>query len=99
MHVTATAYNSVPHQTDGQPALTASGERLRPGMRAIAVSPDLAEAGLSFGTRVEIEGLAGEWDRMPPRWRRKIDVYLGSDEAAAREFGERRVRIRWRPQE
>jgi 3D (Asp-Asp-Asp) domain-containing protein len=100
MHVTATAYNSVPEQTDGHPALTASGERLRPGMRAIAVSPDLEHAGLDFGTRVEIEGLAGEWvvlDRMPPRWRRKIDVYLGTDEAAARDFGERRLRIRWRP--
>ncbi len=99
LRVTATAYNSHADQTDAQPALSASGERLRPGMRAIAVSPDLAAAGLDFGTRVEIEGLAGEWivlDRMPAKWRRKIDVYMGDDEAAARHFGERELRIRWR---
>jgi 3D (Asp-Asp-Asp) domain-containing protein len=100
LRVTATAFNSVPEQTDGQPALTASGESLRPGLRAIAVSPDLESAGLALGTLVEIEGLAGEWrvlDRMPPRWRRRIDVYMGLDEAAARRFGKRQVTIRWRP--
>jgi 3D (Asp-Asp-Asp) domain-containing protein len=99
LRVTATAFNSHPDQTDGNPSETASGERLRPGMRAIAVSPDLEKAGLDFGTRVEIEGLDGEWvvlDRMPPKWQRKIDVYMGEDEAAARRFGERTVRIRWR---
>jgi 3D (Asp-Asp-Asp) domain-containing protein len=98
--VTATAFNSVPDQTDGHPALTASGEALRPGVRAIAVSPDLERAGLALGTRVEIEGLAGEWrilDRMAPRWRRRIDVYMGLDEEAARRFGKRQVTIRWRP--
>jgi 3D (Asp-Asp-Asp) domain-containing protein len=100
LRVTATAFNSVPDQTDAHPALTASGETLRPGVRAIAVSPDLERAGLALGTRVEIEGLAGEWrilDRMPPRWRRRIDVYMGLDEAAARRFGKREVTIRWRP--
>ena len=100
LEVTASAFNSVADQTDGQPALTASGERLRPGLRALAVSDDLFEAGLDFGTRVEIEGLPGEWvvmDRMHSRWRRKIDVYLGADEKAALAFGEKKVRIRWRP--
>jgi len=97
--VTATAYNSLVAQTDGQPTLTASGERLAPGMRAIAVSRDLEQAGLRFGTRVEIDG-HGEWvvlDRMAPRWRRKIDLYMGTDEAAARRFGRQTVRIRWSP--
>jgi len=99
LRVTATAFNSHRDQTDGQPTLTASGAELRPGMRAIAVSPDLAEAGLAFGTRVEIEGLDGEYvvlDRMPARWRRKIDVYMGDDEAAALRFGRRSLTIRWR---
>jgi 3D (Asp-Asp-Asp) domain-containing protein len=99
LRVTATAFNSVASQTDGQPTLTASGERLRPGLRALAVSQDLERAGLEFGTRVEIEG-HGEWvvlDRMAPRWRRKIDLYMGNDEAAAKQFGEREVQIRWRP--
>jgi 3D (Asp-Asp-Asp) domain-containing protein len=100
LEVTASAYNSVAEQTDGHPAVTASGERLRPGMRALAVSDDLFESGLDFGTRVEIDGLPGEWivmDRMHSRWRRKIDVYMGHDEAAALAFGEKKVRIRWRP--
>lgn len=101
LRVTATAFNSLAGQTDATPTLTASGERLRPGMRAIAVSRDLERAGLRFGTRVEIEGLDGAWvvlDRMAPRWRRKIDVYLGNDAAAAKRFGTRKVRIQWTPE-
>ena len=49
--------------------------------------------------RIGVEG-HGEWvvlDRMAPRWRRKIDLYVGADEAAALRFGEREVQIRWRP--
>jgi 3D (Asp-Asp-Asp) domain-containing protein len=79
-----------------------SGERLQHGVRALAVSDDLFEGGLGFGARVEIDGLPGEWivmDRMHSRWRRKIDVYLGNDVDAAKRFGEKRVRIRWRPPE
>jgi 3D (Asp-Asp-Asp) domain-containing protein len=100
LEVEAHAYNSLPEQTDGDPALTASGARLRPGMRAIAVSEDLLAMGLGYGTRVTIEGLPGEWtvlDRMGPRHRRAIDVYLGEDREQALRFGERRVRIRWSP--
>jgi len=97
LEVTATAFTSHEAQTDAHPRLTASGERLRPGMRALAVSRDLERAGLTFGTEVQIEG-HGEWvvlDRMAPRWRRKIDLYMGENEAAARRFGEREVTIRW----
>src|SRR5690606_4913177 len=66
--VPARAYTSHPEQTQGDPFETASGETLRPGMRVLAVSPDLLEAGLDFGTRVRIEGQDGEWtvrDRLP----------------------------------
>jgi 3D (Asp-Asp-Asp) domain-containing protein len=100
--VTASAYNSTVEQTDGHPQLTASGETLRPGLRALAVSDDLFEAGLDFGTRVEIEGMPGEWivmDRMHSRWKRKIDVYMGVDRDGALRFGEKRVKIRWQPPE
>lgn len=100
LRVTASAFNSHPDQTDGHPNLTASGETLRPGLRALAVSDDLFAAGLGFGTRVQIEGIDGEWvvmDRMHSRWTRRIDLYMGDDEARARQFGERRVEIRWRP--
>jgi 3D (Asp-Asp-Asp) domain-containing protein len=96
--VDATAYNSLPEQTEGDPTLSASGHRLEPGMRAIAVSPDLAKLGLVHGRKVRIDGLHGEWvvrDRMPTRWRRRIDVYMGEDEEAALAFGRRRVRIHW----
>ncbi len=99
LRVSASAYNSLPEQTDETPLLTASGVLLEPGMRAIAVSPDLLELGLRYGMQVEIEGIPGEWrvvDRMANRWRRTIDLYMGEDLAAARAWGRRDVTIRWR---
>jgi 3D (Asp-Asp-Asp) domain-containing protein len=96
--VDATAYNSLPEQTGEDPSLSASGHRLAPGMRAIAVSPDLVPLGLAHGRKVRIDGVPGVWvvrDRMPARWRRRIDVYMGEDVDAARAFGRRRVRITW----
>jgi 3D (Asp-Asp-Asp) domain-containing protein len=66
-------------------------------MRVIAVSDDLYEQGLREGVRVQIEGLPGEWevaDRMASRWRKRIDIYMGDDEAAARAWGTRRVKLR-----
>ena len=99
LSVSASAYNSLPEQTDDTPSLTASGVILEPGMRVIAVSPDLFEMGLRYGMLVEIEGLAGEWrvvDRMASRWRRSIDLYMGEDRSAALSWGRRNVTIRWR---
>lgn len=98
LEVTATAYNSVRGQTDGDATLTAFGIRLRPGMRIVAVSRDLEKLGLREGVRIRIDGVEGEWqvgDRMARRWTRRIDVYLGNDVGAARAWGKRRVRIRW----
>lgn len=96
--VTASAFNSDPDQTDGDPFRTASGERLRPGMRVLAVSPDLFDAGLKFGTRVRVEGMDGKWvvlDRMPSDRRRSVDLYFGQDEEAALRFGRKQVHIDW----
>jgi 3D (Asp-Asp-Asp) domain-containing protein len=98
--VTSTAYNSLPDQTDRHPDLAAWGDRLRPGMRAVAVSPDLLALGLERGARLRIEGLRGEYtvlDKTSARWRRRIDVYMGTDRRAARAWGKRRVRITWEP--
>lgn len=98
--VTATAYNSVPRQTNARPRLTAWGDVLEPGMKAIAVSRDLIHLGLRHGVEVEIEGLEGVYvvrDKMAKRWRKKIDIYMGKDVEAARHWGKRRVRIRWTP--
>ena len=100
LEVTATAYNSVRRQTNSQPSVSAWGDVLEPGMKSIAVSRDLIDLGLGHGALVEIEGLQGVYvvrDKMAKRWRRKIDIYMGKDVEAAREWGNRRVRIRWTP--
>lgn len=96
--VTATAYNSVHGQTSGDPNVGAWGDRLRPGMKAIAVSRDLLDRGLTRGTKVRIEGLPGEYevlDKMAARWKAKIDIYMGDDVKAARRWGTQKVRISW----
>ena len=96
IEVEATAFNDTPEQTQGDPQDTATGKRLTPGMRVIAVSDDLYAQGFRDGVRVRIEGLPGTWevaDRMPSKWRRRIDIYMGSDERAARAWGLRRVKI------
>lgn len=99
LQVTASAYNSLPGQGQGDVSVGAWGDRLRPGMRAIAVSRDLLDMGLGHRSRVTIDGLPGEYlvlDKMHPRWRKKIDVYHGTDLQAARRWGVRTVTIRWR---
>jgi len=99
LEVIATAYNSHPSQTQGDPRVTAWGDPLRPGIKAVAVSRDLISLGLTRGTEVEIEGLPGRYtvlDKMARRWEKRIDIYMGKDVRAAREWGRRRVTIRWR---
>ena len=96
--VTATAYNCVEEQTEGHPEIAAWGDRLVPGMNAVAVSADLETLGMKRGAKVRIEGLPGEYlvlDRMPPRWQRRIDIYMGKDIQAAKHWGRRDVRIYW----
>ena len=98
--VTATAYNSLPQQTDRRPDIGAWGDRISPGMKVVAVSADLVAEGLERGVRVRIEGLPGEYvvlDRMPARWARRIDIYMGTDAASARAWGQRRVWVYWTP--
>jgi 3D (Asp-Asp-Asp) domain-containing protein len=99
LKVTATAYNSIPAQTDSTPDIAAWGDRLRPGMKAIAVSRDLLnQYGLSRGDKVRIKGLEGEYvvlDKMNKRWRKKIDIYMGKDRRAAKHWGRRNVTIEW----
>lgn len=96
--VIATAYNSTKAQTDARPNRGAWGDRIEPGMKIIAVSPDLVKKGLRRGTKVRIEGVEGEWvvlDRTPSRLRNHIDLYMGTDVSAAREWGRKKVVIRW----
>lgn len=97
--VTASAYNSLHGQGAGNDhALAAWGDRLKPGMQAVAVSRDLISMGLTHNAEVTIEGLPGVWqvkDKMHRRWKRKIDIYMGEDLQAAREWGRRKIKIRF----
>jgi len=105
VNVTATAYNSTDAQTDETPHVGAWGDHLdravKPGVRVIAVSPDLLKRGLRRGQRVRIHGLKGEFvvlDKMPRRWKNRIDIYMHKDVRAARKWGRRRVKISWAPE-
>ena len=92
INVAASAYNSLPAQTSAQPAVAAWGDKLKPGMNAIAVSRDLIKKGLTHGTKVRIKGLPGVYivrDKMAARWKNKIDIYMGRDKTAALEWGVR----------
>jgi 3D (Asp-Asp-Asp) domain-containing protein len=96
--VTATAYNSHPDQTEDEPQVAAWGDWIAPGMKVIAVSRDLIELGLDHQTPVKIDGFPGEYvvlDKMHPRWSKRIDIYMGDDVEAARQWGARKVEIRW----
>ncbi len=96
--VTATAYNSLPEQTDADPHLAAWGDSLAPGMKVIAVSRDLITVGLDRRTPVKIEGFPGVYlvlDKMHKRWEKRIDIYMGHDLEAARAWGTRQVEISW----
>lgn len=94
--VVASAYNSLAGQTEGDPFITAWGDTLAPGTRSIAVSRDLIPKGLDHATPVKIKGFEGIFivnDKMHPRWRNKIDIYMGLDQDKAIQWGRRKVEI------
>ena len=97
--VTATAYNSVPEQTSYEhPEITAWGDSITPGVKWIAVSRDLLKKGLSYNTLVKIDTFKGVYlvkDKMHPRWRNRIDIYMGTNVRKAREWGRRKVKIKY----
>jgi LysM repeat protein len=99
LRVTATAYSSHKAQTDSTPFLAAWNNRLRPGMKIIAVSRDmLTKYGMKNGTRVRIAGLPGTYrvrDKMNKRYRKRIDIYMGIDRRRALRWGRRNVVIYW----
>ncbi|MCK5813922.1 MAG: 3D domain-containing protein [Cocleimonas sp.] len=99
LKVTATAYTSHAAQTDSTPNIAAWGDKLRPGMRVIAVSRDLLKVyGLKHGSKVRIDGLSGEYlvlDKMNKRWRKRIDIYMGKNRKKAFKWGRRKVELRW----
>ena len=99
LRVTATAYNSLAYQTNSNPSITAFGDSLKPGLKCIAVSRDLQRLGLKHNTFVTIEGLDGIYlvkDKMHSRWKNRIDVYMGVDVKAAKNWGRKKVTINYR---
>lgn len=98
IEVTASAYNSVENQTSDQPNVGAWGDRLKPGMKCIAVSRDLLAIGIGHNTKVKITGLKGIYlvkDKMNERWTNKIDIYMGDNIKEAKEWGSKKVTIQY----
>lgn len=97
LNVKVSAYNSVKWQTGaGGANITAWGDTLKPGMKAIAVSRDLISKGLKHNTMVKIEGFDSVFrvkDKMHYRWTNKIDIYMGLDVERARKFGRKQLKI------
>ena len=95
LRVTATAYSSHSSQTDSTPFLAAWNNRIRPGMKIIAVSRDiLTTYGLRNGSKVRIGGLSGYYtvrDKMNKRYRKRIDIYMGMNRRKALRWGRRSV--------
>lgn len=94
--VTVSAYNSVSWQTDGDPNITAWGDTLKPGLKAVAVSRDLLKLGLTHNTLVRIDTLPDTFlvkDKMHRRWQKRMDIYMGTDVKAAREWGRKKLMI------
>ena len=97
LRVTATAYSSHRSQTDKTPFLAAWNNRIRPGMKIIAVSRDmLTRYGLRNGSKVKIGGLSGYYtvrDKMNKRYRKRIDIYMGTNRRRALRWGRRSVTL------
>ena len=97
--VTATAYTSRKGETDETPFLAAWNNRLKPNVKSIAVSRDLLGLGLTNGTYLTIDGLPGRYkvlDKMNKRWKKKIDIYMGTNLKKARRWGKQKVTIHWK---
>ena len=99
IRVVATAYTSHVGQTDKTPFLAAWNNRIRPGMKIIAVSPDLIRKyGLTNGVKVKILGLPGYYvirDKMNARLRNHIDIYMGVNKHRALQWGRKRIVLYW----
>ncbi len=96
--VKATAYNSLVYQTSSNPSIAAWGDSLKSGMKCIAVSRDLIKLGLKHNTPIKIEGLDSIYlvkDKMHRRKRNQIDIYMGKDVKKAKEWGVKRLKIKY----
>ena len=98
VEVTATAYNSVPSQTQGNPVIAAWGDSLKLNVPSIAVSRNLIALGLKHNTPVKIEGFDSIFlvnDKMHRRWLNRIDIYMGTDIKKAKDWGKQKLTIHY----
>ncbi|WP_411030790.1 3D domain-containing protein [Spongiimicrobium sp. 3-5] len=98
INVTATAYNSLSAQTDRTPNIAAWGDTLSPGMKCIAVSRDLIALGLKHNTMIKLDTFPGIYlvkDKMHRRWKKRIDIYMGINKGAAKQWGKRKLTLQY----
>ncbi len=98
LEVIATAYNSVPAQTQGNPFIGAWGDSLDTNTPSIAVSRNLIALGLKHDTPVKIEGFDEVFlvrDKMNSRFLNRIDIYMGTDVDKAKEWGVKELTIHY----
>src|SRR5690554_6243762 len=82
MKVKASAYNSVPYQTrpGSSGDITAWGDTLVDSIPSIAISRDLLDSGLVYGSMVKIKGYKKRFvvnDKMNKRYKNRIDIHFG----------------------
>ncbi len=100
LKVKASAYNSVPYQTrpGSSGMITAWGDTLVDSIPSIAISRDLLDSGLIYGTLVNIQGYDELFvvnDKMNRRYLNRIDIHMGRNVKKARKFGVKKVEICW----
>jgi hypothetical protein len=82
---------------DDEPVLGEWGDELRPGRKLLRVSPDLVARGLGQGALVYIEGFPARYEVADlGSGAKRIEIFMGSDVAAAERWGERELEIYWR---
>lgn len=90
--LTVTAYTPNKKETDNDPYVNASMQKVRPG--TVAVSRDLFDAGWVFGKKVYIEGqgIHEIADLMNNRYDSRMDVFMW-DKQKAKAFGKQELRV------
>lgn len=91
--VTVTAYSPTEEECDEDPYITAYQKPVKEG--TIAISRDLEEElGWAIGDKVYLTGLGvfEVWDRMHPRWRKKVDIFFHDTERAV-SFGVKQAKV------
>ena len=89
VYMEASAYNSVPGQTDGSPFKTAIGSLTREGVIASNYFP--------IGTKIQIPDHFGDQvfrveDRMNPRYHKTLDIWM-EEISDAKQWGRRYIKV------